>query len=201
MDVVTTSSEKQIENPKESDNEVDQSNNVVEESSEKKRVEIEKNPPTSLKREVVEEVEKESRIVVRPHYTPLIPFPQRFVEAKVDSQSKTYVEVLAIFHTNTPLFEVLCKKRKSEDHETRESVSVKRGRLTFEVVDKITKPKLEKMILRIDPEPPPQVQKNEPPHRRKKRKGEGYVRWLDKWPWKTKIIKSSTEESFSREPP
>ena len=69
------------------------------------------------------------------------------------------------------------------------------------MVDEITKPKIEKMILKIDPEPPPQVQKNEPPHRRKKRKGEGYVRWLDKWPWKTTITKSSTEESFSREQP
>ena len=69
------------------------------------------------------------------------------------------------------------------------------------MVGEITKPKLEKLILRIDPEPPPQVQKNEPPHRRKKRKDEGYVRWLDKWPWKPKTIKNSIEESFSRESP
>ena len=69
------------------------------------------------------------------------------------------------------------------------------------MVGEITKPKLEKMILMIDPEPPPQVQKKEPPNKRKKRKGEGYVRWLDKWPWKPTTIKNSTEESLSRESP
>ena len=123
------------------------------------------------------------------------------MEAHIDSKSKTYVEVLENIHTNAPLLEVLHKKRKLEDRETRDIITVKKVRLTFEVVDEITKPKLEKLILRIDPEPPPQVQKNEPPHRRKKRKGEGYVRWLDKWPWKMTTTKSSTEESSSREPP
>ena len=67
------------------------------------------------------------------------------------------------------------------------------------MVDEITKPKLETPILRIDPEPPPRVQKNEPPHKRKKIKGEGYVTWLDKWPWKPKTIKNSIEESLLRE--
>ena len=130
-----------------------------------------------------------------PHpYTPPIPFSKSFMEAQIDSKSKTYVEVLENIHTNAPLLEVLHKKRKLEDRETRDIITVKKVRLTFEVVDEITKPKLEKLILRIDPEPPPQVQKNEPPHRRKKRKGEGYVRWLDKWPWKTMITKSSMEE-------
>ena len=74
-------------------------------------------------------------------------------------------------HTNAPLFEVLHKKRKIEDHATREINSFKRGRLTFEVLDEITKTKLEKLTLKVDPKPPPQVQKNEPPHKRKKRKG------------------------------
>ena len=111
------------------------------------------------------------------------------------------MEVLENIHTNAPLFEVLHKKRKLEDHETRDIITVKRVRLTFRVADEITKPKLEKLILRIDPEPPPQVKNNELPHRRKKRKGDGYVRWLDKWPWKMTTTKSSTEESSSRELP
>ena len=107
------------------------------------------------------------------------------MEASVDSQSKRYMEVLENVHVNAPLSEGLHKKRKLDDHETREIINVKRGMLTFEMVDERTKPKPEKLI---DPEPPPQVRKNELPHRRKKRKGEGYEIWLDKWPWKPKII-------------
>lgn len=68
------------------------------------------------------------------------------------------------------------------------------------MVDEGIKPKPEKLILMIESEPPPQVQKNEPPYKRKKRKGEGYEKWLDKWPWKTKIIKSLTYESFTKGP-
>ena len=184
VDVVTANSEEQIENLKESDNEVEES----EESDKEKRVEIKKNSPTPLKTEVVEEVEKEAPYVVPPPYNPLILFPQSSVETKIDSQSKRYVKVLKNTPTDAPLSEVLHKKRKLDDHEIREIFSVKRGKLTFEVVDGRTKPKFENLVRRIEPEPPPQVQKNEPPHRRKKRKGEGYVRWLDKWPWKSKII-------------
>ncbi|MCI53742.1 hypothetical protein A2U01_0074989, partial [Trifolium medium] len=44
---------------------------------------------------------------------------------------------------------------------------------------------------RIEPEPPPHVQDSEPPYRRKNGKSEGYGKWLDKWPWKPKIIKRS----------
>src|SRR3954467_14884266 len=208
VDVETTISEEQIEIPEESDNEIEESDyqieksdNVVEEISSEKSVEIEKNPPTPSEREVVEEIDKEAPIVIPLLYTQLIPFSQSFVEAKVDSKSIMYVKILENIHTNAPLFEVLHKKRNLDDHETKDIISDKRVRLTFEVVDDITKPELEKLIIRIDPEPPPGFQKNEPPHRRKKRKGEGYVRWLDKWPWKTRFSKSSTEESFSREPP
>lgn len=78
VDVVTTSSEKQVENPKESDNE-------AKESSGEKEVEIEKNPPKPPEREVVKEVENPTSYVVPPPYNPPIPFPQRFVEAKLDS--------------------------------------------------------------------------------------------------------------------
>ena len=183
-DVVTTNSEEQIENLKESDNEVEES----EESDKEKRVEIKKNSPTPLKREAVEEVEKEAPYVVPPPYNPLILFLQSSVETKIDSQSKRYVKVLKNTSTDAPLSEVLHKKRKLDDHEIRKIFSVKRGKLNFEVVDGRTKPKFEKLIRRIEPEPPPQVKKSEPPNRRKKRKGEGYVRWLDKWPWKPKVI-------------
>jgi hypothetical protein len=185
--IVTIYSEGQIENPKESD-EVEESNNVVEESFGEQRVEIEKNPLTPPEREVVEEVEKEAPYVVPSPYNPPIPFSQRPVEAKIDSQSKTYVEVLENIYTNAPLSEVPRKKRKLEDPETSEIISVKKGRVAFEVVDEKTEPKLEKLIHRIEPEPPPHVQNSEPPSRSKKRKGEGYVRWLDKWPWKPKKI-------------
>ncbi|MCI39183.1 hypothetical protein A2U01_0060414, partial [Trifolium medium] len=76
-----------------------------------------------------------------------------------------YVEVLENIHTNAPLSEVPLKKRKLEDHETRKIISVKNGRVAFEVVDERTEPKPEKLILRIEPEPPPHVQDSEPPYR------------------------------------
>lgn len=53
MDVVTTNREKQNKNPKESGNEID-------ESSDEKRVKIEKNPLIPPNREVVGEVKKEA---------------------------------------------------------------------------------------------------------------------------------------------
>ncbi|XP_050919502.1 B3 domain-containing protein At2g24670-like [Lathyrus oleraceus] len=68
MDVVTTTTEKSIENPKE----------------------IEKDPLTPPEREVVEEVEKEAPYVVPPPYKSPIPFSQRSVEVKVDSLSESY---------------------------------------------------------------------------------------------------------------
>lgn len=112
VDVVATSSEKQIKSPNESNNEVEESSG-------------EESPPTRPKREVIEEVDKEAIYVVPPPYNPSIPFPQSFVEAKVDSQSKRYVEVLENIHINAPWYEVLHKKRKLEDHETREIIYVK----------------------------------------------------------------------------
>lgn len=53
----------------------------------------------------------------------------------------------------------------------------------------------------IEPEPPLQVQKYEPPHGKKKRKSNGYEKWVDKWAWTSKTIKSKFEELFFREPP
>ncbi|XP_050878842.1 uncharacterized protein LOC127082658 [Lathyrus oleraceus] len=122
VDVVATNSEIQIESLKES-------NNVVEESSGEKTL------PAPPKREVIKEVEKYVFYVIPPSYNPLVLFPQRFVEAKVKSQSKRCIDVLENIHTNTSLYEVLHKKRKLEDHETREIISVIRGRLAFEAVD------------------------------------------------------------------
>src|SRR3954470_12767528 len=102
----TTISEEQIEIPEEtdyeieeSDYEIEESDNVVEESSSEKRVEIEKNPPTPSEREVVEEVERKTPIVIPLPYTPPISFPQSFVEAKVDSKSIMYVKILENIHT------------------------------------------------------------------------------------------------------
>lgn len=146
-DVVTTSSEEQIENPKESDNEV--------ENSGEKRVEINKIPPTPPEREDVEEVEKEAPYVAPPPYNPPILLPHSFVESKVESRTKKYDVVLENIHTNTLLSKILHKKRKPENHKTRKVIIAKRGKSAFETMDEKIKPKLEKMILRIDPKPPP----------------------------------------------
>lgn len=110
-----------------------------------------------------------------------------------------YIIILILYVINFLL--ILHKKRKLENHETRELISVKREKLDFEVVDERIEPKPEKLILMIKPEPPSQVHKNEPPCIRKKRKGEGHEIWLDKWLCKPKIIKSLTEDSFAKEPP
>jgi len=85
------------------------------------------------------------------------------VEVKVDPKSERYEELSENIHTNAPLFETLNKKRKLEDHETRELISIKRGKLDFEVVDAKIEPKPEKVALRIESEPPPQVQKDKLP--------------------------------------
>jgi hypothetical protein len=190
--MVTTTSERFTENPKDSDNA---------ESSGEKKIEIEKVPQTPPEREVVKKVENEELCVVPPPYKSPIPFPQRSVEVKVDPKSERYEELLENIHTNAPLFEILNKKRKLEDRETRELISIKRGKLDFEVVDEKIEPKPEKLALRIEPEPPPQVQKDKLPRRRKRRKGDEYARRIDKWPWKSRIIKSLTEDSSSKEPP
>ncbi|XP_050909924.1 uncharacterized protein LOC127123775 [Lathyrus oleraceus] len=128
-----------------------------EEGSGEKRVEIEKDPPTPLGSEVIDEVEKEALCVVPPPYKSPIPFPRRSVEVKVDPKSERYEELLENIHTNAHLFEILNKKRKLEDRETSELISIKRGKLDFEVVDEKIEPKPEKLALRIKPEPPPQV--------------------------------------------
>lgn len=67
MNIVTTRSEKQVENFRENDKE-------VEESSGDKKVEIEENPPTTPKKEVVKEAEKDAPYIVTSPYKPLIPF-------------------------------------------------------------------------------------------------------------------------------
>src|ERR1051325_2909829 len=162
------------------DDEYEESDIVDEESSDEKIVEIKKNEPTMFEKEVV----KEAHIVISNHYVPLIPFTTFFMETPVDSQFKTHVAVMKNINTNAEPFEVLPKKRKLEDHKIRNIITVKRLRLTYEAMDEITKPKIEKLILRINPGPLPKFPKNKPPYKRKKRKGEGYVRWLDKWPWK-----------------
>jgi hypothetical protein len=191
-DMVTTTSERFTKNPKDSDEE---------EGSGEKKVEIEKVPQTPPEREVVKKVEKEELCVVPPPYKSPIPFPQRSVEVKVDPKSERNEELSENIHTNAPLFATLNKKREFEAHEIRELISIKRGKPDFEVVFSKIEPKPEKLAPRIEPEPPPQVQEDKLPRRRKRRKSDGYERWIDKWPWKSRIIKSLTEDSSSKEPP
>ena len=81
------------------------------------------------------------------------------------------VKILEKIYTNLPLTKVPYKERKLEDHEIREFIDVKRGRLTLEEGDERIKSKLEKLIRNTGPKPPPQVQKYEPPHKRNKKKG------------------------------
>ncbi|CAJ2642351.1 unnamed protein product [Trifolium pratense] len=177
IDVITIN-ERQNKNPKESDNEINEKSN-------KKRIEIAKIPPTPPQEEVVKEVEKESTYILPPPYNPPTPFTQRLVEAKVESQSKRDVEELKNINTNAPLYEIPYKKRNLEDN--RKIISVKKGRVDFEVANEETKLRPEKLIIKIDPEPPPHVQTSESPHRKKKIKSEGYGRWVDKWRWKPKF--------------
>lgn len=101
-----------------------------------------------------------------------------------ESSSEKRIDILENIHTNVPFSEVPHKNRKLKAHETRK-------RLAFEVGNGRTKPKPEKAILGIKPELP---------YWKRKIKGEGYERRLDKWPWKPKIIKSLIEESLSKEP-
>ncbi|CAJ2644721.1 unnamed protein product [Trifolium pratense] len=185
LNVITTN-ESQIKNLKESDNEINEKSN-------EKRVEIAKIPPTPPKEEVVKEVEKEATYILPPPYNPPIPFTQRLVEANVESQSKRDVEELKNINTNAPLYEIPYKKRNLEDN--REIISVKKGRLDFEVANEEDKPRPEKLIIKIDPEPPPHVQTSEPPYRKKKIKSEGYGRWVDKWRWKPRLIRSLIGDS------
>ncbi|CAJ2642359.1 unnamed protein product [Trifolium pratense] len=163
VDVITTN-ESQIKNLKESDN-------VINEKSNEKRVEIAKVQPTPPKEEVVKEVEKEASYILPPPYNPPTPFTQRLVEAKVESQSKRDVEELKNINTNAPLYEIPYKKRNLEDN--REIISVKKGRVDFEVPNEEIKPSPEKLIIKIDPEPPPHDQISELPYKKKKIKSEG----------------------------
>ncbi|KAI5413421.1 hypothetical protein KIW84_057848 [Lathyrus oleraceus] len=87
VNIVTTRSEKQVEKSRENDKE-------VKESSGEKKVEIEKNPQTPPEKEVAEEVENETSYIVPPPYKSLIPFLQRFVEAKVGAKSKRFQSLL-----------------------------------------------------------------------------------------------------------
>ncbi|CAJ2651281.1 unnamed protein product [Trifolium pratense] len=185
VDVITTN-ESQNKNPKESDNEINEKSN-------EKNIEIEKIPPTPPKEEGDKEVEKKPTYILPPPYNPPTPFTQRLVEAKGESQSKRDVEELKNINTNAPLYEIPYKKRNLEDN--REIISVEKGRVDFEVGNEEIKPSPEKLIIKIDPEPPPHVQTSEPPYMKKKIKSEGYGRWVDKWRWKPKLIRSLIGDS------
>lgn len=68
MNIVTTKSEKQVENSRENANE-------VEEISGEKKVKVEKNTRTPPEKVVVKEVKKESPYVAPTPYKLMIPFP------------------------------------------------------------------------------------------------------------------------------
>lgn len=104
MNVVTIRSENQVEKFRENDKEFD-------ESFGEKKVEIKENILTPFKKEVVEEVEKEEPYVSLPPYKPINPFPQRFVEVKVNTQSKRYADIMENIITDVPLTRILYKKR------------------------------------------------------------------------------------------
>lgn len=109
VNIVKIISENQVENSRENYKE-------VKETSGEKNVEIEKTSPTPPKKEVVDEVEKKTPYIDHLPRKPPIPFSQRFMEAKVGAQFKSYAKILENINTNVPLSEVLSKKRKLEGY-------------------------------------------------------------------------------------
>ena len=102
---------------------------------------------TPSKKEVIKEVEKKASYVVPPPYKPQFPFSQRYVEPKVGTQSKKYVEILEKIIPMYHYLRTYLKREKLEDRETWEIIGVKRGRLTFEVGGERIKSKLEEQNL------------------------------------------------------
>lgn len=96
------------------------------------------------------------------------------------------IEILKTIRTSLPLSKAPHRNRKLKDHKMNEN----RGLLAFRI--RKEKYELKRLIPIIIPKPP---------CRKGKRKGEGYERWLDKWPWKPKTIESSIEELSSKQPP
>ena len=86
--------------------------------------------PTSPKKEVIEEVEKETPYFIPPPYKSIVHFSQRLVNAKMETQFKKVVELLKKIHLNMPFTETLTQissyakflkkiffnKRKLENH-------------------------------------------------------------------------------------
>lgn len=126
----------------------------------------------------------------------MIPFPQRFVEYKVGAQSKRYVKILEKIHTNVPLTKVLSRKRKLEECETGEIINDNRGRLAIMVRDENVE-FINTNLLK----PPLQIQRNEPSHRKKIKKSNGYKRWLDRWSCVPMTTKFAINGSSKKEPP
>lgn len=95
--------------------------------------------------------------------------------------SEKRVNIFENIHTRLPLSKVSRKYRKLKDHETRETLTSAIER---------NEPKAEELITRIKPERP---------YTKKKRIGEGYEKWLDKWPQKPNNIKYLIDGSLSKE--
>lgn len=109
--IITTRSEKQVGNFRENDKD-------VEESSDEKKVKIDGSPLTPPEKDIVKKVEKEAPYVSPHPYKPPIPFLQRFMEAKVETQSKRYAEIVEKILIDVPLTKVLSKNRILKDHES-----------------------------------------------------------------------------------
>ena len=123
---------KQLERPKEitNDESLQDKNKPIE------NLEKEMSPPS---KEVIDdvvhksdEVPKDPKTISLKPYTPPLPFPQRMVKAKLDSQFGKFLEVLKKLYINIPfiealtqmpayakfLKEILPNKRKLKEHET-----------------------------------------------------------------------------------
>lgn len=83
VNTITTKREKDTKSPKE-----------VEKSNNQENLGIDKKLPTPPEKEVVKEIEGEMPYVSFPPYTPPIPFPQKFVKAKVEENFKKFLELL-----------------------------------------------------------------------------------------------------------
>jgi len=87
---------------------------------------------SELEKKRENESEQESKTLPRKPYMPPLPFPQRFVRAKIESQFGKFLDILKKLHVNVPFLdalsqmplyakfvkEILSKKRKIDEHET-----------------------------------------------------------------------------------
>lgn len=88
------------------------------------------------------------------------------------------------------------KNRKLEDHETEEILNVNKGGLIIKVGDERVE-FINANILK----PPPQVQRYEPPHKKKENKSSGYERCINRRPRVPRTNMLTVIGPFKKEPP